>query len=64
MTTCGLNPSHAGTDSSSVRRSRKAIPSNDCRKVAISHDIAIYIHRNRIEWCLNKLKRHRRFATR
>lgn len=40
------------------------IPSNRCRKVAIPHDAATYKHRNRIERCFNRLKHHRRLATR
>jgi len=43
---------------------KAVIPSNRCRKVAIPHDAAIYRHRNQIERCFNKLKHHRRFATR
>jgi transposase len=40
------------------------IPSNRCRKIPIPHDAAVYRHRNQIERCFNKLKHHRRFATR
>lgn len=43
---------------------KAVIPSNRCRKVAIPHDAAAYKHRNQIERCFNKLKHHRRFATR
>ena len=40
------------------------IPSSRSRKVVIPHDRDIYIHRNRIERCFNRLKHFRRFATR
>ena len=40
------------------------IPSNRSRKIIIPHDQRIYIHRNRIERCFNRMKHFRRFATR
>ena len=45
-------------------KAEAVIPSNRCRKAIISHDAAIYKHRNRIERCFNRLKHFRRFATR
>nr|WP_152971054.1 IS5 family transposase [Rhizobium ecuadorense] len=40
------------------------IPSNRSRKIIIPHDETIYIQRNRIERCFNRMKHFRRFATR
>jgi len=39
------------------------IPSTRSRKVPITHDPLIYMLRNRIERCFNKLKHFRSFAT-
>lgn len=43
---------------------KAVIPSKRNRKVFISHDTAIYKHRNQIERCFGRLKHFRRFATR
>ena len=40
------------------------IPSNRSRKIIIPHDEVVYINRNRIERCFNRMKHFRRFATR
>ncbi|KGB22506.1 Mobile element protein [Acetobacter tropicalis] len=47
-----------------VMNAEAAIPSKRNRKVFISHDLAHYKDRNRIERCFNRLKHFRRFATR
>lgn len=40
------------------------IPSKRTRKIVIPHDELVYINRNRIERCFNKMKHFRRLATR
>jgi transposase len=40
------------------------IPSNHLRKIIIPHDELVYVNRNRIERCFNRMKHFRRFATR
>jgi transposase len=47
-----------------VMNAEAVIPSKRNRKVFISHDLALYKDRNRIERCFNRLKHFRRFATR
>lgn len=40
------------------------IPPNPTRKHPATYDPILYRHRNRIERCFNRLKHHRRIATR
>lgn len=40
------------------------IPSSRSRKIIIPHDELVYVNRNRIERCFNRMKHFRRFATR
>jgi len=59
-----------GYDTNAIRafiaaaRMQAVIPSKSNRKEPIPHDRQLYKQRNRIERCFEKLKKHRRIATR